>query len=45
LRAMSAEHRKARDSMASAHIKILRQIAGVRTVVPTAVLFRECVFF
>ena len=41
LRAMSAEHRKARDGMASKHIKILRQIGGVRTAVPTAVLFRE----
>ena len=41
LHAMSAEHRKGRNSMASAHIKILKQIAGVRTVVPAAVLFRD----
>ena len=41
LRTFAIDARKARESLASSHLKMLRQIAGVRTAVATPILFRE----
>ena len=40
-RRLSGATRKARQGLASGHVQILRQISGIRTDVPTAILFKE----
>ena len=40
-RRLSGAAQKARQRLASVHLQILRQISGIRTDVPTAILFRE----
>ena len=41
IRRLSGAAQKARQRLASVHLQILRQISGIRTDVPTAILFRE----
>lgn len=41
VRRLGGDLQKARAQLESAHVKMLRQIAGVRTSAPTAILFKE----